>query len=463
MRKENLKFVLVIFVAILLRLVNLNQSFWLDEAAQVIESARSLNQQFNLAADFHPPLYHVLLHFWLQAGTSEVWTRTLSVFLGIGSVIFIYFIGKTMMHEKQALIAALFLALSPYHIWYSQEARPYIAFVFFSLASTYFLLKKRWVLYTVFLVLSLYTHYFTIFLLAGHVFYIFLFERKYLKTGMVSIIFSLAAFVLWLPEFTKQLSLGTNGLFAGWQEVVSVTAVKTAGLTFAKFVFGRGTFENKYLYAAIVLPAVVLFITCLVKIWKSRQGKILLIFFFVPFLSAEIISIFIPIIAPQRLLFLLPGFYLILANGLEKLPKRLHFLAILIVVLSSAGGIFQYYTDPNVQREQWRQAVNFTERKKDPDSVALFVFPDPFAPYIWYTKSKIDAWGIAPKFIIRDSDLSNLSVRLQDKKRIYLYQYLTGLTDPQGKTRNFLARDGFVQTNISNFPGVGFIYTYDKK
>ena len=61
---RNLPFFLIVilFLALILRLVNLDQSFWLDEAAQVIESSRPLNQQFNLAADFHPPLYHLFLH-----------------------------------------------------------------------------------------------------------------------------------------------------------------------------------------------------------------------------------------------------------------------------------------------------------------------------------------------------------------------------------------------------------------
>ena len=52
---HNLLILLTIFLGFLLRIVNLNQSFWLDEAAQVIESARPLSEQLNIAADFHPP------------------------------------------------------------------------------------------------------------------------------------------------------------------------------------------------------------------------------------------------------------------------------------------------------------------------------------------------------------------------------------------------------------------------
>ena len=110
--KGNLKFILVVIIALLLRLVNLNQSFWLDEAAQVIESSRPFLQQFDLAADFHPPLYHILLHFWLLGGKSEIWVRLLSVGFGIGTIIILFWIGKLLVDKKAAFIAALFLAIS---------------------------------------------------------------------------------------------------------------------------------------------------------------------------------------------------------------------------------------------------------------------------------------------------------------------------------------------------------------
>jgi len=463
MRRENLKFLFVLIFALILRLINLNQSFWLDEAAQVIESSRTFWQQFDLAADFHPPLYHTLLHFWLYLGRSEIWVRLLSVALALFSIWLIYQLGKVIADKKRAFLSASFLAISPYHLWYSQETRPYMAFLAFSLLSTFLLIRKSWFWYTLALILSLYTHYFTLFLLVGHVIYIFASEKKDIRIFLASIAVSIAAFAVWLPKLLGQLILGTHGLFQGWTDVVSISAAKTSALTFAKFIFGRGSIENNYLYAAVVLPVFLLFIFALIATWKEKSGKISGILFFAPFLSSEVISLFIPINAPQRLIFLLPLFYLILACGIYKLRPNLKMLAVLIVVLISLGGIYQYYTDPNVQRENWRDAVVFTEQENNSQSAALFVFPGPFAPYTWYAKGKIDAWGIAPKFILTDDDLRVLTDRLQTKKKIYLYQYLTGLTDLKQQTRNYLETQGFRQTDIRNFPGVGFIYVYDRE
>lgn len=463
MRKENLKFIFIVVAALGLRLVNLNQSFWLDEAAQVIESSRPFWQQFDLAADFHPPLYHLLLHFWMLGGKSEIWVRLLSVGFGIGSIIIIYQIGKLLIDKKAALIASLFLAISPYHIWYSQEARPYIAFLFFSIVSTLFLLRKKWFWYTVFAVFSLYTNYFTVFLLVSHLIYVFIFEKKFLRNWLIRAGIVLMSFIFWTGEFLQQIGVGTNGLFTGWKDVVSVSALKTAGLTFAKFIFGRGSIENNYIYALVILPVFLLFIFSLIKNRKERSGKIFITLFFIPFFTSEIVSLFISINAPQRLIFLLPIFFLLLTAGILKLSPKFRLAAILIVAVTNVGGLFQYYTDPSVKREQWREAVAFTEHQDSSQNVALFVFPGPFAPFTWYSKGKIDALGIAPNFILIDADLTNLLPELLFKNRVYLYQYLTGLTDPTGKTDKFLVSQGFRESDIRNFTGVGFIYIYDKK
>lgn len=458
-----MKLAAILFLAIILRLINLNQSFWLDEAAQVIESARPLSLQLNIVSDFHPPLYHLLLHFWMIMGTSEVWIRLLSVIFGLGSIIVLYKIGNALGKKNEGLLASLFLALSPYHIWYSQEARPYMLFVFISLLSFYFLIKEKWVLYTIAIILSLYTSYFSPFLIVGHFFYILFLQKKYLIHFLKSLILAAIFFLPWIPNFRQQLLVGTSGFFSGWTNIVSVSSLRAIPLTFAKFIFGHGTVQNKLLYSVIILPIVFLFIDSLRRIWRNTGAQIIIILFFIPFFSVTILSFFIPIVAPQRLIFLLPFFYLILSFGLNKYSKIWKIIGIILVLGISLGGLFQYYTDPNVQREQWRQAVAFSESEPDSKSTALFVFPDPFAPYLWYRKGKIEAWGIAPNFKVTNDDLSILGDRLASKKRVYLYQYLTGLTDTDNKTKSFLINIGYQEASIRNFPGVGFIYVYDKE
>lgn len=455
-------FAAVLLIAVLLRLINISQSFWLDEAAQVIESARPLGEQFNIASDFHPPLFHLLLHFWMKVGNSEIWIRMLSVIFGICSIIILYKIGLSVGKKSQAIMASLLLAISPYHIWYSQEARPYMLFVFISLLSSYLLIREKWVLYTVTIILSLYTSYFAPFLIVGHLFYILFLKKKYLGYFLKSLILGALFFLPWVPSFVQQLLIGTGGFFSGWTNIVSVSPLRAIPLTFAKFIFGHGTMQDKLLYGVIILPIFFLFIDSIRRIWKDKEAKTIIVLFTFPFLSAIFFSFFIPVIAPQRLIFLLPLFYLILALGLIRYKGVEKIIGLILILGISIGGVYQYYTDPNTSREQWREAVAFTETEPNNQNVALFIFPDPFASYLWYKKDKIEAIGIAPKFIFRDEDLENLLPKLANKKRVFLFQYLTGLTDPKEKAKKFLMEKGFKESSIKDFPGVGFVYVFEK-
>lgn len=452
---------LILLISFILRIINLNQSFWLDEAAQVIESLRPLSSQFIIPNDFQPPLYHILLHFWMYLGVSEVSIRMLSVLLGVASVFLAYHIGLFLTNKKIATITALLLAFSAYHIWYSQEARPYILFVFAAQAATYFFIKKRWLLYSIFLCICLYSQYFAIFLILSHIVYILVLEKRSLWKFGGSVFFSLVLFSIWVPSFLEQLRIGTSDLFEGWKNIVSVSPYKAIPLMLAKFIFGRGTLHNKIVYFLILFPTLSIFLISLYRSWYTKVGRKILILFATPILASVVISFAIPIIAPQRLLFLLPLFYLTIVYGVFKMRAR--YVLLTIVFVTTIGGIGHYYFYPEVQREQWRQAVAFISQRDNQYNLALFIFPEPFAPFLWYNRGSIEALGIASQFQIRDLDLERFKEKLNAKKRIYLFQYLTGLTDPNGKTILYLENLGFQNTKVENFPGVGLVYIYDKK
>ncbi len=461
MRREKILIILIILLGLVLRLINLNQSFWLDEAAQVIESARPLSQQFDLSADFHPPLFHLLLHFWMKAGKSEAWVRLLSVLFALGSILFTYLIGNVAKKANVGLTAALLLALSPYHIWYSQEARPYMLFVFLSVSSTYYLLRKKWGIYTLILTMCLYSSYFAPFLILSHLFLVFFLNKK-IKKYLSCLFFSVLAFLPWVPFFINQLEVGLGEGLPGWKNIVSFPTVKLVPLTFAKFIYGRGSIDNNYIYFLVIFPVLALFFLSLIKLFITREGKMFLFLFFFPLASVAVCNLFIPVAAPQRLIFILPLFYLILSLGQETWRKEPKIIALLSILIISGAGIRDYYFNPYVQREKWRQAVNYVEKNSDPASVALFIFPEPFAPYKWYSRNKIEAWAIAPLFLLRDQDLINLSKKLNDKKKIFLFQYLTGLTDKDKKIFRFLKEEGYGEVKVTDFPGVGFVYEYEK-
>src|SRR3989338_4485619 len=449
-----MKIFLILIIGLVLRLITLNQSFWLDEAAQVIESSRPFFQQFDLTADFHPPLYHLFLHFWLKMGRSEIWVRLLSVILGFSCLWYVYKLAKLKFKEGPSLAAALLLAVSAYHVYYSQETRPYILFSLLSLVSTYYLLKKKYAVFTAVLIASWYSSYFTPLLLFGQGLAVFFQEKKELRLFIRSALISLFFFLPWLPELKKQLAVGFSGSFEGWQEIVSFGLLRNLGLTFARFSLGRESLDNYYLYFLLIVPLLAAsFWSGWVAIKKRRNLEFSLLFWG-PFLLSLVLSYFLPVVAPQRLLFLLPFLYLSIVSELNLKPL---FYAILLVSLASLGA---YYYFPRFQRENWREAVAFIENDKGGNKLAVFAFPEPFAPFAWYSQN-VPGLGAAGNFRVTDEDIVSLKMNLFWKNKIYYFDYLAELTDPGKRLLGTLRKSNFRERDIKNFEGVGFIRIYE--
>jgi uncharacterized membrane protein len=74
---------------------------------------------------------------------SEFSARLLSTFLGTISIYVTYLLGSLIFNKKTGILAALLLAISPIHIYYSQETRAYSLFFLLTLLSMYFYVKLK--------------------------------------------------------------------------------------------------------------------------------------------------------------------------------------------------------------------------------------------------------------------------------------------------------------------------------
>ena len=119
---------LILLLAALLRLHQLGtQSLWNDEGNSVVQALRSLHEIAQHAArDIHPPGYYWLLHGWSRlTGSSEFALRFFSALASVLGVACLYAAGHRLYGRAAGLVAALFLALNGFSIWYAQEARMY--------------------------------------------------------------------------------------------------------------------------------------------------------------------------------------------------------------------------------------------------------------------------------------------------------------------------------------------------
>src|SRR5947209_15218839 len=121
--------VAVVVIAAALRFATLHiQSYDYDE----LQTVRLLRMHFGsmltgVARDEStPPLYYILAWVWSRVfGTGEAGLRALSALFGTATVAVVYAVAKDLASRGAALLAALLCALSPWFVYYSQEARAY--------------------------------------------------------------------------------------------------------------------------------------------------------------------------------------------------------------------------------------------------------------------------------------------------------------------------------------------------
>ncbi len=127
-------FVFILAVAAFVRFYCLTcSSLWHDEGNSWAVAQRSFVQiARDAAADIHPPGYYWLLKLWASLFGFSAWgIRSLSALSGLLTVAVVYRIAQEITaradkHRYQfALLASFLVALSPFQVFYSQEARMY--------------------------------------------------------------------------------------------------------------------------------------------------------------------------------------------------------------------------------------------------------------------------------------------------------------------------------------------------
>ena len=165
----------IMLLAFALRVFHLNErGVWYDEAFAILYASRSfgemiagtLTQVSGVAADVHPLFYYFALHLWMQvAGDSAFAARFFSVFFGVATVALAFHIARDLFGRRTGSAAALVLAIAPYHLAYSQEARMYAMLAFWSTLALFAFIRFRrtfrkswWALFVVVGAGALYSH-----------------------------------------------------------------------------------------------------------------------------------------------------------------------------------------------------------------------------------------------------------------------------------------------------------------
>jgi 4-amino-4-deoxy-L-arabinose transferase-like glycosyltransferase len=153
-----------------LRLRLLGQGLWSDELIAYGDihgkSFRGLLKALSEGVENSPPLYFVLAWMSSKLGSDPALLRLPSLVLGTAAIPLVYLLGVRTVGRWAGVVAAGFIALSPFAIHYAVEARPYTTLLFVSALSGLALLAAldrggtaRWAAWGLTVAGVLYSHY----------------------------------------------------------------------------------------------------------------------------------------------------------------------------------------------------------------------------------------------------------------------------------------------------------------
>ena len=153
-------------------------SMWRDESATFDASQRGLGQLLAMLGhvDAVHGAYYLLMHFWMELGSGEVWMRVPSVLAMAVAAGLVAALGARLLRPRVGLAAGLLFAVTPWVSFYAQEGRSYAMVTAAALLATYSLVRaveavdhrRWWAAYAAAAVSSALLHEFAVLLLLAH-------------------------------------------------------------------------------------------------------------------------------------------------------------------------------------------------------------------------------------------------------------------------------------------------------
>ncbi len=434
------------------------QSLWRDEVDSLIFATRPLAQ---VLANFtrpgeNGPLYFLLLRPWLLlVGQSAYALRFPSALMGVLAVALLYVWGRRLFSPTLGLVAALLLAVNPYHLWYSQEAKMYALLVVMTLAALWAFAQAlargkawRWLVWLILTSACFYIHVLGVFVIPLQLVWFLLTPRW--RSAWRGYVLALAALILpYIPLIWWQWKLLANPNFRTGHPFVPFDRMLLT--TWGAQLQGIPPVPTPWLFAA---PIFLLLAAIFLPTTSPRPRRLLLSWWLLPILGVFLISLRSPIFTDRYLIWTLPALVLMLALGLGAVYRQNRWLA---GILLAALLVFQLWMG-------WRQTA--APIKSDFRAAAAYIAPQRQAgdltlflmPYIQHTYRYYDpgdyAWAEAP-YANRDPDATLLPARLADLTRgytgVWLVESEPEFYDEKGLIRSWLqaASHGYEEAHFA--------------
>lgn len=353
-----------------LRLWNLGaESFWHDESWTWGLIRGGPGDLVGRLAHFdaHPPLYFLLVQAWSIFGSSDAWLRALSVVFGVASIPLIHRLASRLAGPGAGLAAAAFLALSPYHVYYSREARSYALLgllcvlsldLLFDLASAPN--RRKWAAFAAVSAAILLTHYMGAFFLAAEAAAALLLCRErpgFLKEFTLASAGAAALYGPWLPVFFRHVTAVSAGFWLP-APTVAVAAFSMCSLIVSPFFMGTLGYTLGWGYYGAALGGL-----------RGRKDLALLVVLAFPPIGELLVSLHRPLFYAQTFQYILIPLFVLIAVALTRLPSRASFVAATLAVAALLPGLQR--TQTQLAKENWRGAVAWMGSAVAPDELVV--------------------------------------------------------------------------------------------
>ncbi len=289
-----------------------------------------------LFAGNNPPLYEIILHYWVKSfGIGVFSVRVLSVLVSSLTAVFIYKIGQRFFNMQTAVVASILFLFSNYHIFFSHEARCYGFFALFTAVSFYYFLKLLFqrhtkldiVYYILANTLMMYLHYFSAWVLVSQGFaalLVYFIYHKNIKTIIGSNIVVLVLLTPALYILVQKITGNQNWDYSWLSKVTGIEPLYD----------NIWAFSNMPITAVCCLAVMFLFIVMLFlkKIIVSKEGLVVICWFAVIYLLMFLVSFKIPMFLNRYLMGAAIAFPLLVAY-MANVVSGIRYLKYLYIIL----------------------------------------------------------------------------------------------------------------------------------
>lgn len=366
-------------IALVFRLYNLgSQSLWFDETYTLFVARLPLNEswKFLVADGVHPPLFYWIEKIFLSFGESELIVRLPALIFGVLAIPALYLVGRNWVPEKQALFASALLAISPYHIWYSQEARMYSGLLFLAIvimglfhANIGRPSRGKRIAFVLSSSIAYLMHYFTLLLpLIQFIYLLIIFRQNPRKVREWTAMQAIAVLPLlgWIFVLSQR-----DGQFFGigwipesqWDDLL---------LTVINFTLGLPTrITIMYWFALAVIFIVIL--RALLMRWSSPATKAFIcLWAFLPIFLVFLLSFRRPLYVDRFLIFCIPAILLLVSRGISHSDRKLVVSSSLIMITLFLFGWYNLFlSSGRAIKENWREAFTYLDTHASKDELVV--------------------------------------------------------------------------------------------